>query len=189
MTMFRSLRLAAPLILLTATVAIAQQTQQQMPPMPKPGPEHALLKMDVGTWDAVVEFALAPGAPPQTSKGVETNKLGCGGLCLISDFKGQAMGLPFEGHGVTTWDARQKKYVGSWTDSMSSGIARAEATYDPATKKFSGMMEGPDMTGNVMKTRNEVVYKGTTGRVMTAWATGPDGKEMQVMKITYTRRK
>ena len=32
----------------------------------------------------------APGAKPTTSKGVEVNTLGCGGLCLITDFKGEA---------------------------------------------------------------------------------------------------
>jgi hypothetical protein len=167
----------------------ASVAAQQMPPAPKPGPEHAVLKMEAGVWDAVVEFVMAPGAPPQTSKGVETNVMGCGGMCLITDFKGEAMGSPFSGHGLTTWDAVKKKYVGSWTDSMSSGLAIAESTHDPAAKKSSGWMEGPDMEGKVTKTRNEVEWKDNNHRVMTAWATGPDGKETQVMKITYTRKK
>ena len=157
--------------------------------MPKPGPEHDVLKMDVGTWDAVVEFVMAPGAPPMTSKGVEVNTLGCGGMCLISDFKGEAAGAPFEGHGVMTWDMGKKKYTGSWTDSMSTGLSIMESAYDPAAKKWTGSMEGPDMTGKVMKTRNVVDVKDANNRVMTAYAPGPDGKEMQVLKITYTRRK
>ena len=49
-------------------------------------------------------------------------------------------------------------------------------------------MEGPDMTGQVSKTRSLVEYKDGT-RVFTAYAPGPDGKEAQVLKITYTRRK
>ena len=185
MKLFRSARFALGLVVLSAAPLAAQQA----PPMPKPGPEHEVLKMDVGTWDAVVEFVPAPGAPPTTSKGIEVNKLGCGGLCLISDFTGEAMGNPFQGHGVLTWDAGKKKYVGSWTDSMSMGLAMTEATYDAATKKWSGWMEGPDMTGKVMKVRNVVDVKDANNRVMTAFATGPDGKEMQVMKITYTKRK
>jgi hypothetical protein len=188
MTAVRTIQLAFAFVVLSAGAVLAQQTGAP-PPMPKPGPEHAILKMDEGTWDAVVEFVMAPGQPAQTSKGVETNVMSCGGMCLISDFKGEAMGSPFSGHGVMTWDAAKKKYVGSWTDSMSSGLALMESTYDPATKKGSGWMEGPDMTGKVMKTRNEVEWKGDNSRVMTAWAPGPDGKEMQVMKITYTRRK
>ena len=72
---------------------------------------------------------------------------------------------------------------------MSMGLALMESTYDAATKKWSGWMEGPDMTGKVMKTRNDVEMKDANNRVMTAYATGPDGKEMQVMKITYVRKK
>jgi hypothetical protein len=171
-------------------VVVAASGAQQMPPMPKPGPEHAVLKMDVGTWDASVEMVPGPGAPPMTSKGVEVNTIGCGGMCLITDFKGELMpGVPFQGHGVATWDSVKKKYAGSWTDSMSTGLAITEGTYDPASKKVTGSMEGPSMTGEVVKSRTVVEYKGTNSRVMTAFAPGPDGKEMQLVRITYTRRK
>ncbi len=185
MKLFRSARFALGLVVLSAAPLAAQQA----PPMPKPGPEHEVLKMDVGTWDAVVEFSMAPGAPPATSKGVEVSTLGCSGLCLITDFTGEAMGAPFQGHGVMTWDVGKKKYTGSWTDSMSTGLAITESTYDPAAKKWTGWMEGPDMTGAVMKTRNVVDVKDANNRVMTAYGTGPDGKEMQVLKITYVRKK
>ena len=85
------------------TVPAFAAAQDAPPPIPKPGPEHALFKMDAGTWDATVELTMAPGAPPATSKGVEVNTIGCGGLCLISDFKGEMMGMAFLGHGTTTW--------------------------------------------------------------------------------------
>ncbi len=166
-----------------------QAAGQPPPPPPKPGPEHQIFKMDEGTWDAVVEVATAPGAPPMTSKGVEVNTLGCGGLCLITDFKADMGGTPFVGHGVGAWDPTKKKYVSSWTDSMSLGISMGEGTYDAATHKMTGWMEGPDMaTGKTVKTRSVGEMKGNT-RVFTMFAPGPDGKEMQVMKITYTRRK
>jgi Protein of unknown function (DUF1579) len=161
----------------------------QLPPTPKPGAEHELLKMDVGTWDATVEVMTAPGNPAMTSKGVETNTLGCGGLCLITDFKGDLMpGVPFQGHGVATWDPRKNKYVVTWTDSMSSGLSTGESTWDPAAKRMTGWMEGADMTGQVTKTKSVVEYAGGN-RVMTAYVPGPDGKEFQMLKITYTKRK
>ena len=179
----RSSALAALLAFATAASA------QQGPPMPKPGPEQEPMKMDVGSWDAVVEFVMAPGAPPQTIKGVEINRMGCGGMCLITDFKGEGSGMTFEGHGVMVWDNLKKKYTGAWADSMSAGPSMMEAAYDAATKKWSGTMEGPDMNGQITKTRNAVEWKDANTRVMTAWATGPDGKEVQVMKITYSRKK
>ena len=187
MPVFRTARLAV-LVAFTAFAA-APAAEQQMPPAPKPGPEHAVLKMDEGTWDAVVEVTPGPGAPVQKSKGVEVNTIGCGGLCLITDFKGEMMGAAFQGHGVATWDPAKKKYVGSWTDSMSTGLAIGESTYDPTTKKSTGSMEGPDMTGKVVKMRSVVEWRDANTRVFTMYSPGPDGKEMEGMKITYTRRK
>ena len=170
------------------TVAVVALFAAQQPPAPKPGAEHKLLTQDAGTWDAVVEMA-EPGKPPTTSKGVEVNTVGCGGLCLITNFKGDMGGMTFEGSGVTTWDPKKKKYVGSWTDSMSTGLSIGESTYDTAKKTFTGWMEGPDMTGNIMKARSVNQHTAANTRVFTLYGPGPDGKEMQMMKITYTRRK
>src|SRR5687767_11881324 len=76
---------------------------QGMPPMPTAGPEHEILKHDVGTWDATVEMLGATPAPPP-SKGTESNVLMSNGLWLISDFKSEMMGMPFHGHGTSGWD-------------------------------------------------------------------------------------
>lgn len=179
--------MALPLVMHAREGDPAPAVAKQMPPMPKPGPEHAMFKEDAGTWDATVEV-FAPGAPPMTSKGVETNRIGCGGLCLITDFKGEMMpGQPFEGHGIAAYDPQKKKYVGSWTDSASTGLAISEASWDPATKTMTGSMEAPDMTGRMTQMRTVGTYKGDT-RTFTMYAKGPDGKEAPTMKITYTRK-
>jgi hypothetical protein len=162
---------------------------QEPPPMPTPGPEHRQLKLDEGTWDAIIEITPGPDVPPMTSKGIEVNTLGCGGLCLITDFKGDMVGMPFHGHGTITWDAVKKKYVGSWTDSMSWGLQLSEGNWDPVTKKFNGTMEGRDAMGNITKTRSVAEHLGEGKRVMSGYTRGPDGKEFQVLKITYTKRK
>jgi Protein of unknown function (DUF1579) len=163
---------------------------QAMPPAPKPGPEHQILKQDEGTWDATVEIFAAPGTPPLTSKGVETNIVGCGGLCLITDFKGEMMpGQPFHGHGTTAYNPAKKKYVGSWTDSMSTGLLVGESTYDAAAKSATGWMEGPDMTAQVTKMKSVVDYKDADTRVFSMYGPGPDGKEALSMRMTLKRRK
>ncbi|MGH2398873.1 MAG: DUF1579 domain-containing protein [bacterium] len=172
---------------LACGLAVAARAAQDMPPMPKPGPEHALFKEDEGTWDATVEMFM-PGAPPATSKGIETNTIGCGGLCLITDFKGDMMGQGFHGHGTAAYDSGKKKYVGSWTDSMSTGLAVTEGTYDPTTRTFTGWFEGPDMTGKVTKMRAVTEYKDRNTRVFSMYGPGPDGKEALGMRITYKRK-
>ena len=76
-----------------------------------------------------------------------------------------------------------KKVSYSWTDSMSQGLD-GEATWDPKETA-----DGPWRV-NEGKVVNEI-RRGLSFRgepVMTAYAAGPDGKEMQVLKITYTRK-
>jgi hypothetical protein len=166
----------------------ADASAQPAMPMVKPGPEHDLLKKDVGTWDATVENLMpTPGAPTSTSKGVETNKL-IGGLWLVTDFKSQMMGQPFEGHGTTGYDTNKKKYVGTWVDSMSTGLMVGESTYDPATKTVTGYMEGTDPTGKPAKMKMVTEFKDDNTRVFTMYMPGPDGKEAPGMRITYKRR-
>jgi hypothetical protein len=162
---------------------------QEGPPLPKPGPEHAILKEGAGTWDAKVETWMAPGTEPAVSTGEETSRMGCGGLCLITDFQGSLMGTTFEGHGTDTYDPSKKKYVGSWVDSMSTGLMTSESTYDPATKTMTGWIEGPDMTGQVSRMKGTTVMKDPDTRVFSMYNVGPDGKETLGMRITYTRRK
>jgi hypothetical protein len=179
------LSLAAACLLIGAG-AFAQVPEM---PIPKPGPEHKVFQDDVGTWDAAIEMFFAPGTP-MTSKGIETNAVGCGGLCLITDFKGELFpGQPFQGHGTTVWDPGKRKYVGSWTDSLSTGLSVGESTYDAASKTMTGWMEGPDMTGKVTKAKSVVQRKDADTRVFSMYQAGPDGKEALGMKITYTRRK
>jgi hypothetical protein len=173
--------------IVVVTVAFAIPAHGQAPP--QPGPEHEILKMEAGTWDAAIDMAAPDGTTAQ-SKGVQVDTLGCGGLCLISEFKGELMpGMMFEGHGVTTFDRTKKKYVGSWTDSMSTGLSVSEGTYDAATKTMTSWMEGPDMTGTVVKMKSVGTYPDADHKTMTMFMPRPDGKDVQGMKISYTRRK
>jgi hypothetical protein len=168
---------------------------QAMPPLPKPGPEHAVFNDSAGTWDARVEMFMAPGAEPSVSKGVETSRVGCGGLCLITDFKGSfsmdpsAPPVSFEGHGIDAYDQAKKKYVGTWIDSMSTGPMIGESTYDPASRTFTGWSEAPDMSGKLSRMKSTVTMKDADTRVFSMYNLGPDGKETLGMRITYTRKK
>jgi hypothetical protein len=150
-------------------------------PVVKPGPEHESLKQMVGTWDATVEM-MAPGAP--ASKGVEVNKALADGLWVVTEFKSDMGGKPFEGHGVWGYDPAKKKYVGTWVDSMTSGLTISEGTYDAATKTATDIMESPGPDGKPMKIKATTVWKDSDTRVFTMY----EG-EKPSMKITYTRRK
>jgi hypothetical protein len=166
-------------------LALATPALAQMPPMPTPGPEHEMLRKDVGTWDATVEMFMAPGAPPEVSKGTETVTM-MGGFWQLTEFKSEMMGQPFEGRGATGYDPAKKKYVGTWVDTMTPGYYTVEGTYDAATKTLTATMEGPDPSGAVAKTKETTQWKDADSRVFTMYA--PDGTTVG-MRITYKRRK
>ncbi len=184
-------RLALPAVWLFVAVAgraAADPRALQEPAPPKPGPEHEVLKLEEGTWDATIEFMPGSGVP--ASKGVEVATIGCGGLCLITDFKGETMpGVAFHGHGISTWDPTKKKYVGSWTDSMSQGLSFSEVTWDAAAKRSTGTTDAADLTGKMVKMKAVTEHKQDGARVFTLQGPGPDGKETIIMRISYTRRK
>jgi hypothetical protein len=110
-----------------------------------PGAEQAMLAKDNGTWKAEVTMWEKPGAAPMTSKGTLSNKMILGGRYQVTSFKGDMMGMPFEGTGTTGYDNARKVYVSTWTDNMSTGIMNMEGTYDAAsrTMTFTGKMLCP----------------------------------------------
>lgn len=171
-----------------AALALAAAGTARAQEPPKPGPEHELLKSEVGTWDASVEMAMAPGQAPSVSKGVETNTM-LGGMWLLTDFKSEMGGQAFEGHGVAGYDPAKKKYVSTWVDSTMTTLTVSDSSYDGATKTMTGSMEMPDATGKPATFKTVTEWKDPDTRLFTIWGPGPDGKEWAGLKITYKRRK
>ena len=174
--------LAAGALLACAAIGFAQ------PAPPKPGPEHAVLKEQAGTWDATVESFMAPGQPPLLSKGAETGTM-VGDFWLVSEFKTDVMGQPFTGRGTMGYDPAKKKYVSTWVDSMTPALSLGESDYDAAARTFTGWIDGLNHAGQPTKIKTVMVWKDPATRVVTMSMKGPDGKEMTAMRITYTRQK
>jgi hypothetical protein len=153
---------------------------------PKPGPEHQTLMASVGTWDAVVEMMGKDGKPTKDKAVSEVTAIG--GLWVIDDFKGSMGGADFHGHGATGYDPAKGKYVGTWIDSLSTSVMFMEGTYDAAKKTLTMSGMGPGMDGKPVMHRMVSTDKDANTRVFEMFAPGPDGKEMKIMTITYTRR-
>jgi hypothetical protein len=149
---------------------------------PKPGPEFDILKGMEGTWDATIKMG------PMESKGTMVFKMSLGGLWLSSHFEGEFAGMKFEGRGVDSYDAAKKKYVSVWVDSMSTSPMLSEGTYDPATKKMSLEGTGPGQDGKPVKTGMVTEYKDKDTMISSMSMPGPDGKQAEMMTITYKRK-
>lgn len=162
------------------------QSQPQFQ-IPQAGAEHAVFQKDVGTWDAQVEVRMAPGAPPQSSKGVMVGRLICGGQWLVMEFKNEASG--FEGHGLVGWDPAKKKYVSTWVDNMRTSLSQGEGTWDAATKTMTFWHELKLQNGNVMRWREVTETRDADTQLFRSFMPTSDGKEFEMMTTTYTRRR
>lgn len=168
--------------------------QESVSAIPDPVTEHhEVLKKDAGVWDAEVTiWPQGPQAEPLTSPGVETNRIVGGGLWLISDFKGSVAGQTFEGHGQFGYDPIEKKYVGTWVDSMSPFLNTMEGTYDASTQTLTMISEGRDpQTGKTVKSKSEARYVDEDHRIFTMSMANPANPSqfVKVMQIDYTRRR
>jgi hypothetical protein len=174
------MRKALTLIVALGLLAAAPLPAQQ--PEVKPGPEHAFLKEGEGVWDATARSTSG------NSKGELRCQMALNGLWLLEHYKGEAGGMAFEGRGATSYDPAKKKFVNVWIDSMVSSPMLSEGTFDKAKKTLTlvGTMPLPD--GKSMKSSITITYKDANTKVLSLKGNTPDGKEFEMVEITYKRR-
>jgi hypothetical protein len=148
----------------------------------KPGPEHEKLKKFEGEWDAAVKFGGGE------SKATASYKLGMGGFWLLNHFKADFGGMPFEGRGLTGYDPRKKKYVSTWADSMEPQLTVMEGNFAADGKTFTETGEGVGPDAKLQKLKSVYEFKDKDTIVFTMYKV-VDGKDEQMMQITYKRKK
>ena len=148
--------------------------------MPKPGPEHEMLKQLEGTWNTTMKFG------GMESKGTVTYKMELGGLWLAGSMKSELFGQKFSGKSLDSYDPEKKKFVSIWVDSMSTAPVITEGTYDKEKKTMSMAGEGPGMGGKVTKYKSVIKFPDADTQEMTMYM--GDVKE-PAFTILYKRKK
>ncbi len=161
----------------------------QAPTMPTPQKEHEWLKQFVGNWDSEAEGVMAPGQPPVKCNGTMSTRM-LGGFWMVSDVKGDMMGMPIEAIHTVGYDAKAKKYVGSWVDSMMNHMWKYQGTVDATGKILTLEAEGPNMSqpDKTSKYRDVYEFKSKDHFTMSSEMLGDDGKWLQFMKSEVKRR-
>lgn len=153
-----------------------------------PGPQHARMAESVGTYDMAVKSWQSPDAPPTTDSGTATRRLALGGRVLVEEVDATMMGQPFDGLGLHGFDNVSGKYWATWNDSVGTGLMVAEGDCDDqGACTFTGSWNDPVTKGKVTA-RMTSHWTDANTEVFEMHGPGPDGKEMKMMQITYTRR-
>lgn len=171
----------AALVTLLALNAAPPAPRQEAgaPPLP---PEVKRLQAWVGTWDAEVTMM------GQTTKGSETCRVECGGHWLVTEHTGSFMGMPFQGKGLTGFDASKGAYSGVWIDSSGSPMSVfTDGAFSADGKRCTAHVDSIGMDGK--PGRFEYVWSFSDARSRSFEVFQVDGgkRELQ-MSIRYARR-
>jgi len=148
-----------------------------------PTVEHEQLSKLVGTWDATVTMG------GMESKGTMTYKQQQGGFWLVSHFTGEVGGQKFEGNGLDGYDPLKKKFIGIWTDSMAPQPMISEGTWDREKNHLTMFGHAPGPDGKPVKTRTVSTWSDPDSLDFVLYMSNADGKEQEVVKIAYKRKK
>ena len=98
------------------------------------------------------------------------------------------MGMPFNGRGMFGYDNVTGKYWSTWNDSMSTGLMVSEGTCDAKQScTFAGSWTDP-VKKTLVKSRMTTRWTSPATQIFDMYGPGRDGKEMQMMQITYTKK-
>jgi hypothetical protein len=196
--MIRTLAIA-PLALMLALPAFAQDGAPEMTPEEKammeayqkagtPGEAHAQLAKMAGNYELSIKSWHKPGSEPMIEKGSATRSMALDGRVMVEEVQSTMHGQPFTGHGMHGYDNVTGKHWSTWNDSMSTGLMVSEGTCDAAGAcTFTGSWNDPIAKGKITS-RMTTKWVNPTTEVFSMYGPGPDGKEMQMMEITYTKK-
>ena len=155
-----------------------------------PGDQQKALAMMAGTWDTSVKSYMEDPAKPTETKGTSTFASIMDGRYLQETAEGDFNGMPFHGMGVYGYDNAMKTYVGSWIDSMGTGIMSITGTSTDGGKTihWKGSATNP-MTGKPSAFRSVMHQVSDDEYHFEMYGVGMDGKMGKQMEITYTRKK
>ncbi|PIF43839.1 uncharacterized protein DUF1579 [Chryseobacterium sp. 52] len=157
-----------------------------------PGEMHKTLAAYDGNWTGATTMWMENGGKPMTSQSECTNKMIFGGRYQHSTYKGNFMGMPFEGMSIMGYDNAKKKFVSTWIDNMGTGIMHGEGDWNPAKKsiEFKGTMSDPARPGHDCDFREVYTFTDANNHMMEMY--GPDsktGNEYKTMEIKFTKKK
>lgn len=194
--------LSLSVILLAAGAALAQDKPKEPPKGPSPAEMEAMMKSMApgapqkqlarmaGDWTYTSKAWMAPDQPPTESKGTMHAETLLDGRYVEHHWKGDFMGMTFEGRGTEAYDNITKQYVNTWIDNMGTGIMNSTGTCDDGARKctYSGMTSDP-MAGKPVPMRSVITWKDDNTFTNEMYGNDPSGKEVKMMEIIATRKK
>ncbi|HSN87413.1 MAG TPA: DUF1579 domain-containing protein [Thermoanaerobaculia bacterium] len=173
----------------TAPPGMDQAAMEAMMKAMAPGENHKHIARFAGDWTFTNKMWMDPSQPPAESSGTMHGEMILGGRYVEATWKGNMMGMPFEGRGTHGYDNLSKQYVSTWIDNMATGIMYSTGTCDAAGKRCEdkGDMMDP-MTGQKSYMRSVTTWTSDKSFTMEMYGPGPSGQEVKMMEFVVTKK-
>lgn len=162
------------------------EMMQKLQQASTPGEPHEHLAQAEGSWKLTIKMWMEPGAEPEVSEGTAEREMIMGGRYLEERVTSTAMGMPFEGYGLTGYDNVSGKYWGVWVDSLSTGVLTSKGRRDGEAMVWHSKASDP-MTGGTAEMKMVSRFHGDDKEV-TEFFEMRDGQEVKTMEIVYVRQ-
>lgn len=183
--------LLLPLLLfvITCNITLAQDDMQKWMEYMTPGDMQKMLEGGTGNWKATMNMWMEPGGEAMKMDATSTGEMILGGRYLQTKYKGNMMGMPFEGMAIEGYDNAAKVFVSSWVDNMGTGMMYMTGVWDAASKQinYKGKMVDP-VTGNWMDFRQVMTFNTDGTAKMEMYGPDKSGKEFKTMEINLVKQ-
>jgi hypothetical protein len=176
-----------PLWLFVSCMVLSASVQSE--PATVPESLYAPLHMEVGTWDAAVQY-FEDDKPSGTASGVEVNTLLLNGHWIVNDFKIPATDkVPaYQGHGVWGYDPVAKTYVNTWVDTNDQTVRTDYGFWSEVDTTMVWSSKQNDGNGHYIDYRLVEEFKGQE-RVVTVVQLGlVKSNPHPLLKIVFTKK-
>lgn len=165
-------------LLLVAASAFAQDG----PPATEPTAEHKWLARFVGEWTSTGKTEQGPDTPVMECTGTISSRL-LGELWVVNEIDGEMPGVNFKAIQTIGYDAKSKKFVGTWIDTMTDHLWRYEGRLDEKGEKLMLEATGPSMMpgGGETLYRDSYEFTASGTIVSTSEVQGPNGEWVTFM--------
>jgi hypothetical protein len=175
---------------LALTIAATAVRAQEPPQFPKPQKEHEWLQQFLGEWEMDSECMPIAGQPPFKSK-MQEKVRSIGGFWVMSEGEMEMMGMKSSIVMTLGYSPEEKKYIGTWTDSMQPHMWHYEGSVDATGKILTLEADGPSMLkpGTTAKYRDVTEFKSKDERVFSSYIQNEKGEWVKMASGIAKRKK
>lgn len=155
-----------------------------------PGEAHKVLASLVGDWDYAISLWMEPNEEPKVLVGSSRNSMIYGGRHLVQEYWGEAIGEPFLGQAITSFDNVRGEYSTVYVDNMSTGMMTSKGSYDAATRSITetGSFSCPVSGEKNIASRSVLTVEDADRYKYESFNTYPGSPEVKLMEIKFVRR-